>query len=266
MATTADYLNKLVSQKNSLADNLVTKGVTATHDETLETLVQKVLSISGSQVMTPESLGYVSDAVMFFDGKYNWGYKHGDNGLAWIDICNDDILIRENGVVNDKYYVKTSSSNNIFKSVNPINYDCFTAEIVCDITAINTTSENDLFSNFNTSGFGIYFADNKITAVMYDTNSYKEIPFGDIVMNQVQSISMTYDGSTMKAFLNGDAMIEINITNYIKSSTVLGIGGSGTNKYFNYEMNVYRFSMYSRALTNNEITQNYNVDVNRFIG
>lgn len=47
MTTTADYLNKLVTQKNTLADNLVTKGVTATHDETLETLVPKVLEISG---------------------------------------------------------------------------------------------------------------------------------------------------------------------------------------------------------------------------
>ena len=47
MATTAEYLNKLVEQKNTLADNLVTKGVSATHDETLETLVPKVLDISG---------------------------------------------------------------------------------------------------------------------------------------------------------------------------------------------------------------------------
>ena len=46
MATTADYLNKLVEQKNTLADNLVTKGVDATHDETLDTLVPKVLDIS----------------------------------------------------------------------------------------------------------------------------------------------------------------------------------------------------------------------------
>lgn len=46
MATTADYLNKLVEQKNTLADNLVTKGVSASHDETLETLVPKVLDIS----------------------------------------------------------------------------------------------------------------------------------------------------------------------------------------------------------------------------
>lgn len=47
MATTVEYLNKLVTQKNTLADNLTSKGVTATHDETLETLVPKVLEISG---------------------------------------------------------------------------------------------------------------------------------------------------------------------------------------------------------------------------
>ena len=47
MAATADYLNKLVEQKNTLADNLATKGVSASHDETLETLVPKVLEISG---------------------------------------------------------------------------------------------------------------------------------------------------------------------------------------------------------------------------
>lgn len=46
MATTAEYLNKLVEQKNTLADNLVTKGIAATHDETLDTLVPKVLDIT----------------------------------------------------------------------------------------------------------------------------------------------------------------------------------------------------------------------------
>lgn len=51
MSTTADLLNKLVSQKNTLADNLVEKGVEATHDETLETLVPKVLDISSGSVV-----------------------------------------------------------------------------------------------------------------------------------------------------------------------------------------------------------------------
>ena len=58
MATTADYLNKLVTQKNTLADNLVTKGVDATHDETLETLVPKVLNISGERTTIDGDLSY----------------------------------------------------------------------------------------------------------------------------------------------------------------------------------------------------------------
>lgn len=59
MSTTADLLNKLVSQKNTLADNLVEKGVEATHDETLETLVPKVLEISSGS--TEEGLYPISD-------------------------------------------------------------------------------------------------------------------------------------------------------------------------------------------------------------
>lgn len=47
MPTTADYLNDLVAQKNALADNLNTKGVSASQSETLNTLVPKILQISG---------------------------------------------------------------------------------------------------------------------------------------------------------------------------------------------------------------------------
>ena len=47
MPTTADYLNDLVAQKKALAENLNTKGVSASQSETLNTLVPKVLEISG---------------------------------------------------------------------------------------------------------------------------------------------------------------------------------------------------------------------------
>ena len=46
MPTTADYLNDLVAQKKALAENLNTKGVSASDTETLNTLVPKVLEIS----------------------------------------------------------------------------------------------------------------------------------------------------------------------------------------------------------------------------
>ena len=43
----ANYLSELISQKNNLAANLVSQGVSASSSETLNTLVPKVLTISG---------------------------------------------------------------------------------------------------------------------------------------------------------------------------------------------------------------------------
>ena len=71
MATTTDYLNKLVTQKNTLADNLVTKGVDATHDETFETLVPKVLEISsggGGGIYPIDNTGMPTGDVIVPDG------------------------------------------------------------------------------------------------------------------------------------------------------------------------------------------------------
>ena len=77
MATTAEYLNKLVEQKNSLADNLVTKGVSATHDETLETLVPKVLDISGggggNGIYPVDEYGFPTGDVVIPDGVTSLG-------------------------------------------------------------------------------------------------------------------------------------------------------------------------------------------------
>ena len=86
MATTAEYLNKLVDQKNTLADNLVTKGITATHDETLETLIPKVLEISGG-------------------GGGNGIYPIGENGRPTGDV------IVPSGVTTLNKYVFSYNSN-----------------------------------------------------------------------------------------------------------------------------------------------------------
>ena len=46
MSTTSEYLQQLQTDKQNLVDNLVTKGVSATSDETFTSLVPKVLDIS----------------------------------------------------------------------------------------------------------------------------------------------------------------------------------------------------------------------------
>lgn len=52
MATTQEYLSQLQADKQTLVNNLVTKGVNATNDETFTSLVPKVLDIeSGSDIV-----------------------------------------------------------------------------------------------------------------------------------------------------------------------------------------------------------------------
>ena len=50
----ATELGKLSTQRNNLAANLMTKGVTASSSETLAQLVPKVLDISGGEVPTDD--------------------------------------------------------------------------------------------------------------------------------------------------------------------------------------------------------------------
>lgn len=67
MPTIADQLKELVNQKNALVDNLNSKGVTATKNEKLNTLVPKVLEISGgSGIDTSDATATSNDII---DGK-----------------------------------------------------------------------------------------------------------------------------------------------------------------------------------------------------
>lgn len=67
MPTIADQLKELVNQKNTLVDNLNSKGVTAAKNEKLNTLVPKVLEISGgSGIDTSDATATANDII---DGK-----------------------------------------------------------------------------------------------------------------------------------------------------------------------------------------------------
>lgn len=64
MPTIADQLNELVNQKKALVSNLNTKGVSATEDEKLNTLVPKVLEISsGGGIDTSDATAKSSDIL-----------------------------------------------------------------------------------------------------------------------------------------------------------------------------------------------------------
>ena len=214
--------------------------------------------------ITPEKLGYVSGAQYFFDGIYNFPNKHADIALAWIDIANDNVMTRTAGNVYDDHYDKLSGSSSIF-TVPAITYDNFTVEVVCTINSVST-SECDIASNFDHSGFGIYTQNGLLYAEIHDSSSYVSAELSSFSTGVKYVIQIVYDGSTFTAYINGAVIgtYDVSLGNYRKSSKAFALGGSVSGSFSDGAYNFYRFAVYDKALTAAEIAQNYNADTARF--
>jgi len=148
-----------------------------------------------------------------------------------------------------------------------------TFEIVVKINEIKTTSQ-EFFGNwegaggglgYNKSG-GIYFNLYLVSKKGYETVKTTISP------NVWYTITGTYDGSNMKIYVNGVSKDSISISDTIKASPVsIAIGGNPTvDSSGNYKVtkpgniDMKRAALYSRALTQLEITKNYNLDKKRY--
>lgn len=224
------------------------------------------VSDGGSKIITPESLGYADDAAMFFDGIYNFPNKHVDNNYGWVDIANDNIMIRNNisGSVYDDHYDKLSGSDSIF--IAPaITYDNFTVEIVFNIISV-PASECDAASNFNKSGFGIYTYDNILKATIHNGRAYVDVTLPSFSIGTKYVAQLTYDGNVFRAYINGvdSGAVQLSLENYNKSTEPFMLGGLRDGSYSDGAYNFYRFAVYNKVLTDAQLTQNYNTDTARF--
>ena len=146
MATTADYLNKLVTQKNTLADNLVAKGVSATHDETLETLVPKVLNISGGSANANWNLYHDPDPYNFYSNIKNTTNYNGGGYNFSESIPNQFGLYQSYQSYNmtHSYAVDFTNVNKIVvNGATKSNLAGLTATAYCKITNESLTEMND---------------------------------------------------------------------------------------------------------------------------
>ena len=179
MATTTDYINQLKSDKQTLVDNLVAKGVTATSDETFTSLVPKVATISafeptGELAITENGIydvtNYASANVNVPEKQLgtktitsNGIYKAIDDNLDGYSEVN----VETSGVdIND--YIKPETINdytttvgcwhtfikkipklnlNITKTCSNMFYNCQVQEI--DVSEFNTSNVTNMYQMFN---------------------------------------------------------------------------------------------------------------------
>ena len=234
----------------------------------------KVAQKGGGETVdiTPTSLGYTPGAKMFYDGIYNFPPKHATNGNTWVDMVNSQTMGRYtdgsgSGLIASNHYIKQAGIATAMKIPDMIDYDHFTVELFVEITG-GTTGENDIISNFDKAGFGIYTENGQLNASIRSeaSTSYLNIATA-FSQNTSYGLAITYDGQAFKFYVNGALVGTKTLSDYKKSSknTYLGCLGAGDVNYAVGAYNFYRLAAYSRALTAAEIAQNYEKDVKRYV-
>ena len=237
MATTADYLNKLITQKNTLADNLVAKGVSATHSETLETLVPKVLDISSS-TESKYAKGIVKEYNDF-------------NNLKWVEIIqhndNSFVMTDENTIECCFNYSVVNSSSNQGR-----------------ILETKDSSESlryilNIYNGFLEFSFNVENWYSPTESGDYHIDTYEIIP------NTLYNITAVFKNAGTDIYING--ILFASIPETITANTMiknLCFKTSFTISNRDMEGRIFSLRMYNRALSKNEILQNYETDVKRY--
>ena len=211
---------------------------------------------------------------MFFDGIYNFGQKHTDNGAYWIDIVSNAVMRRylaDTGklLLSDNHYVKETGADSALRIPINFNSDHFTTELFFEITSDNT-SENDIINNFDRAGFGLFTENNAIHFGIFDnsSNAYQYINGGSYEQNTKYHIVATYNGENVILYVNGTIVGSeiLALADYKKSTKIpyMGCVGGGGSYYSAGAYKFYRVAYYERALSQIEIINNYNSDIARF--
>ena len=221
--------------------------------------------------ITPTSLGYTPGAKMFYDGIYNFPPKHATNGNTWVDMVNSQTMSRYtdggSGLIASNHYIKQAGIATAMKIPDLIDYDRFTVELFVEITG-GTTGENDIISNFDKAGFGIYTENGQLIAAIRSESSVSYLNIATAFShNTPYGLGITYDGQAFKFYVNGALVGTKTLSDYKKSTqnTYLGCLGAGDVNYAIGAYNFYRLAAYSKALTAAEIAQNYEKDVKRYV-
>ena len=192
MPTTADYLNDLVVQKKALADNLNTKGVSASDTETLNTLVPKVLDIVGGG----------GDS-----GSYNKGYEDGkkaqynefwdayqQNGSrtnyanAFLNEAWTDTIYKPKHDIAAKYFGSMYQQSRITDTIKPITFQSggSGSSVFLNCTRLHTIQTLNVYSGMT---FSSWFSKcSALTNITFAGEIGNDINFSDCPLLSKDSI------------------------------------------------------------------------------
>lgn len=153
------------------------------------------------------------------------------------------------------------------------------AEINSDYVTVETIFSGDeiqageacVACNYEAGGYGIYLKDGYIRGQIYANSTYHYIQTSYVIVpGEKYYTQMTYDGKTLSLYVNNELIGTKEISGVIgipKDSTKFMLGnnpkGSSALSGF-FKGKIYSFRIYSKALSEEEINLNYNIDYYKF--
>ena len=209
-----------------------------------------------------------SGLVLHLDAANKLSYP--GSGTTWNDLSgnkNNGTLVNSPSfsTMNGGTLVFNGSNNYVSVPITPsIN---ITTNITINVWYYNKVwKESDIIES-GTNGMMIwtYQSINSIRVGRQSLGTQLTTSTISTLLNTWMNITFTYDAVTLKAYFNGkfDTSIGVNFT-FVNILLTIGAGISATGDgYFNG--NISNVQIYNRALTANEILQNYNAMKGRYI-
>lgn len=234
-----------------------------------------VLRLNNKEFWTP--INYAKNGiVLHLDAINNLGTGDRNHSLEttlWKDLSGNGNDSTVNNAIFGKNYVNLDGQQS-WVNCGEINNEFTTLETVIELK--NFTMQNGdkyrIFGNWHSGGCGLYIQPERYIIGDVYTNSWNSaITSNEVILpNRKYFVTLTYDGNTEAIYINGIKKTYQTYEGTIlppRNNTVMALGcnpsgSQADGEFFNGK--IYSARIYNRALSEEEIVNNYKVDKARF--
>ena len=214
-------------------------------------------------LITGQDMAVQNGLIRYYNGSNNLEYSHSSSTTVWKDLSgNYDGEVKSSTWSTDSITLNGTNSHVRIGQIK--NLTAVTVETFLKANSYTTDSTNQIISNY--SGDGLVLQLNK-GIPEFSIGSGKTVSSDETMGPDLNhTITGTYDGSTVKLYVDGVLKKTLSSTAGISNPTdstpmVIGCNPNTTGCDGNYaNTNIYATRIYNRALTETEIKQNMNAD------
>ena len=211
--------------------------------------------------------------ILYLDGKTNSTIGHDPGAKTWLDRSESGNNGNINGCTWNDDGLYFYGYTNHYVSMGEIRDNPqMTLEVIVrldvDISQVaEGTATNAIMANYQSGGFGIQYSGSKSNCEVYINGAYRLLYGTSVIYKRIYHYTMTYDGFVLKFYENGVLVDKLEIEGSIanpQTGTPLVLGGDPNNSGVvagqSFKGLIKCARMYNRALTQEEVVNNYNYD------